>query len=62
MRPIRANPLLAFFTLAYAISWLCWGLNIALGSTAAQPSIALGAFGPTLAALLITWAIEGGAG
>jgi hypothetical protein len=51
MRIIRRHPLPTFFTLSYAIAWLCWGLDLALGGTA-RWLITLGAFGPSLAALL----------
>ncbi len=61
MPRIFGNPLTAFFTLAYAISWLFWGANIALGGSA-QALITVGAFGPFLAALLVTAASEGRGG
>lgn len=56
MDPIRRYPTFAFFTLAYAIAWVTWGADIALGG-AAQGLITIGSFGPLLAALIVTGAI-----
>ena len=61
MGPIRRYPTVAFFGLAYGIAWLAWGLDIALGG-AAQGLITIGAFGPTLAALIVVGVGEGRGG
>jgi len=61
MDPIRRYPTVAFFTLAYAIAWIAWGTDIALGG-AAQGLITVGMFGPLLAALIVSGATEGRGG
>jgi membrane protease YdiL (CAAX protease family) len=58
MDPIRRYPTVAFFALAYAIAWLAWGTDLALGG-AAQGLITIGSFGPLLAALIVTGSTEG---
>lgn len=61
MGQIRRYPTAAFFTLAYGIAWLCWGLDLALGG-AAQGLITVGSFGPLLAAIIVIGAAEGRGG
>ncbi len=61
MDPIRRYPTVAFFTLAYGFAWLCWGIDITLGG-AAQGLIAIGQFGPLLAALIVIGVTEGRGG
>lgn len=61
MDPIRRYPTVAFFTLAYAIAWIAWGVDKALGG-AAQGLITVGAFGPTVAALIVVGVTEGRGG
>lgn len=54
----RQYPLLVFFGLTFAISWLCWLPMLLRG----QPSdwwLHLGTFGPTLAALLLSGVLGG---
>jgi uncharacterized protein len=63
---IRRYPLTAYFTLAYAISWVFWLPNVTafFGWTAPiSPYIPLlGAFGPTLAAVIVSSLTEGRTG
>jgi len=61
MDSIRRYPTVAFFTLAYGIAWLFWGLDIALGG-AAQGLITIGLFGPFIAALVVIGVTEGRGG
>lgn len=62
---MRRHSLAAYFLLAFAISWLLWAPVVASG---AQPGpatsllIIAGGFGPLLAALIVTAAVEGRAG
>ena len=62
---LKQHPLVAYFVLAFVITWLIWGLMIA----SAQGIINihfnwwhLGAFGPLVAALIVTGITGGGAG
>lgn len=58
----RRYAVLLFFVLSFGIAWTWWG-GVAL--LAPQASVALvvpGAWAPTLAALLITWRLEGRVG
>jgi membrane protease YdiL (CAAX protease family) len=71
---LNQHPLFAFFTLAYAGSWILWlpmmlaGNNLLLESAAVSPGLkflltVLAPFaGPTLAAFVVTAALEGRAG
>src|SRR5689334_2613072 len=71
---LRRHPLIAFFTLAYLGSWIVWlpmllaGNNLFLESAAISPGLkflltVLAPFaGPTLAAFVVTAALEGSAG
>jgi membrane protease YdiL (CAAX protease family) len=71
---LRRHPLIAFFTLAYLGSWIVWlpmllaGNNLFLESAAVSPGLkflltVLAPFaGPTLAAFVVTAALEGSAG
>jgi hypothetical protein len=73
-RVLDQHPLLAFFTLAYAGSWIVWlpmllaGNKVLLPASAVSPGLkflltVLAPFtGPTLAAFVITAALEGKAG
>ena len=59
-RLIKRYPVAAFFTLTYAISWAVW---VPLAVTQIDtPFYKIGAFGPTLAALLLTVLMSGRAG
>lgn len=59
-RLARQQPVLSFFLLAYLLSWLLWWPMAATGES--RPLLALGSFGPTVAALLLTGLVEGRAG
>lgn len=56
---VRARPLSAFFVLAYLLSWVYWlvALGILGGDTLAW--FVPGAFGPLLAALVVTGLVDG---
>jgi membrane protease YdiL (CAAX protease family) len=62
---IRGHPLLAFFVLAYGLSWAYWiplalaGVRTAPGSTATHEP---GLLGPALAAFIVTGLTQGRAG
>jgi membrane protease YdiL (CAAX protease family) len=65
-RSAPAWPLLQFFLLAFALMWVCF-FTVALapipaGTPLGQLLLILGAFAPSLAALLVTGRAEGGAG
>ncbi len=63
---IRRHPLAAYFALAYAISWVFWLPNVTafFGWTAPVSAYIplLGAFGPMLAAVIVSSLTEGSAG
>jgi membrane protease YdiL (CAAX protease family) len=53
---IRTHPLVSFFLLAYAISWIAWaGAYLGLG----QAGVVIGGFGPLVAAWIVTRTIGG---
>lgn len=49
----RRHPLAAFALLAYGISWAIWVPGLLAGG--GLPVLAIGAFGPAVAAALVTW-------
>ncbi|MDQ2052184.1 type II CAAX endopeptidase family protein [Natronolimnohabitans sp. A-GB9] len=51
----RSHQVALFFVLTIAVSWTIYGVEFAVGS----PPIALGVFGPLLAAAVLTWATGG---
>jgi membrane protease YdiL (CAAX protease family) len=56
---VRRHPLVSFFVLAYAISWTAWaGAYLGLGSV----GIAIGGFGPLVAAWIVTRKTDGSVG
>ncbi|MBN2472835.1 MAG: CPBP family intramembrane metalloprotease [Anaerolineae bacterium] len=57
-RIIRQYPLVAFFGLTYALSWLLW-LPMLLAGQSSAVWLHLGTFGPTLAALLVSGVLGG---
>lgn len=68
VRQTDAQPLLRFVLLAFGISWALW-VPAALASHGVIPAVLpatasslLGAFGPSIAALILTWNAEGGPG
>ncbi|MFC7251767.1 CPBP family intramembrane glutamic endopeptidase [Halomicroarcula sp. GCM10025324] len=53
---VDANPVVAFFVIAYAISWVAWlGPILAMPEPLGTLGFVVGGFGPFLAALLVTW-------
>ena len=53
---VDSHPVVAFFVLAYAISWVAWlGPILELGEPFGTLGYLIGGFGPALAALVITW-------
>ena len=60
MRLIKQYPMVAFFALTYAISWMVW-VPLAVAQVD-HPLYKLGTFGPTLAALILTALISGRSG
>src|SRR5580765_5552342 len=65
-RLISRQPIASFLFLAYVWSWLFWVPSVLLyrRGSASFPvwSITIGAYGPTIAALLVTILVEGGDG
>jgi uncharacterized protein len=59
---IRAFPLHAFFGLAYLISWAYWGVVLGIMGRDTLAWFVPGAFGPPLAALLVTGLVDGRGG
>jgi uncharacterized protein len=59
-RFVSRQPLGAFLVLAYAWSWLVWVPGVLLYRS--DLALAIGAYGPTVAALVVTVLIEGGQG
>lgn len=57
---IGRNPMVAFFLLAAAISWVLWGLAWLLGDSAIATAVfVLGGFGPAAAAVIVLNATGG---
>jgi len=53
---VDAHPVVAFFVLAYAISWVAWlGPILELAEPFGTLGYLIGGFGPALAALVVTW-------
>ena len=53
---VDANPVVAFFVLTYAISWVAWlGPILAMPEPLGTLGFVVGGFGPFLAAFLVTW-------
>lgn len=66
-RLVALRPLFAYFVLAFGLSWALWAPLIIFGDVLLKFGIGfallvLGVFGPTLAAFLIAWILEGCAG
>ncbi|SRR6266536_1075212 len=66
MRWIRGGPLVPFFALTYAVTWICF-ITVAAGRVPARTPpgalfVLLGAFAPSLVALWLTARVEGGTG
>ena len=68
---LARHPLISFFVIAYAFSWIAWspwylseeGTGLLPYAVSAQPWLAVGIFlGPTLAAFIMTAVTEGRAG
>lgn len=62
MRLARAYPISSFFLLAYALSWSYWLVVMGLLGHTSTMAFWTGAFGPALAGLLVSGALEGRAG
>ena len=56
---VRAHPVAAFFVLAYLISWGYWLVALGIMGRSTLLWFAPGAFGPPLAALLVTGLVDG---
>jgi uncharacterized protein len=56
---IRAHPVVAFFVLAYLLSWAYWLVVLGIMGRGTLAWFVPGAFGPPLAALLVTGLVEG---
>src|SRR5215470_16526283 len=59
-RLVSRQPLWAFLVLAYAWSWLVWVPGVLRDRS--DLAMAIGAYGPTVAALVVTFLTEGGQG
>ena len=58
----KAGPLLAFFTAAFALTWLCFGFvatRVPFSTPAGYLLVLLGAWSPALAAIGVTARTEG---
>ena len=58
-RLVRARPVTAFFVLAYLLSWVYWLVVLGIMEHDTLAWFVPGAFGPPLAALLVTWLVGG---
>ena len=60
----KMKPLVAFFSLTFAITWICFTVAGLLPSTSPLhwPLLILGAFAPSSVAVYLTWRAEGNAG
>ena len=56
---IRAHPVATFFVLAYLFSWVYWLVVLGIMGRDTRAWLVPGAFGPPLAALLVTGLIDG---
>ena len=56
---MRARPVLAFFVLAFALSWAYWGLVLGVLGRTTLAWFVPGAFGPPLAAIVVTRVVDG---
>jgi len=56
---IRAHPVIAFFVLAYLISWVYWVVVLGIMGHDTLAWFVPGAFGPPVAALLVTGVTDG---
>jgi hypothetical protein len=56
---IRAHPVAAFFVLAYLLSWAYWLVVLGIMGRDTLAWFIPGAFGPPLAALLVTGLVDG---
>lgn len=56
---VRAHPVAAFFVLAYLLSWAYWLVVLGIMGRDELAWFVPGAFGPPLAALLVTGLVEG---
>ena len=61
MRLVKQYPTVAFFILAFAISWAVH-IAMAVASTNAPPLKLLAEFGPAGAAFIVTWVVQGRVG
>lgn len=64
---VKRNPLVAYFVIAYAISWTIWSPIVASARVWVDWDVPyalyyLGSFGPLLSALIVTALTKGGAG
>jgi membrane protease YdiL (CAAX protease family) len=59
--PVGRHPVVAFLLVTFLFSWSVWlaGIRVGVSPTAV---ILLGAWGPTVGALVVTWRVEGAAG
>jgi membrane protease YdiL (CAAX protease family) len=63
---MAAHPIAAYLVIAFALTWAAW-IPLALGTQTAEPGVGWpshmpGLLGPALAAVIVTWLIEGRGG